>query len=111
MNDIRGIKVEKCYDCPRWVEQDCNMFDWQDLDSIPDSCPLPPWPSVTFRRVDKTVNIPQWPGDGDHEHGPLTILGIEFDFNGKKWHTNAVTGERQIDFLKSIGVIIKERNE
>jgi hypothetical protein len=69
---------------------------------------------IKFQRKDKQVNIPQWPGDEDGNHGSLTVQSIEFDFNGEKWNVNAVTAERIMRLFNRVGIKfdeVKEKNE
>lgn len=87
---IRAIKVGKCRECEYFgiakegYEYTCKKTGKiVEPGTIPDSCPLPPWPSVTDKEIEDL-------------RGSL----ITHWWPKKK--------ESLIKFLKSIGVIIKE---
>ena len=85
---------------PIWSERDQRMVEAlrrliENMDEKP---------KVTFRKTDKQVDIPQWPGDGGDNHGLLTVQSIEFDFKGEKWNVNSVTGERIIRLFNRMGM-------
>lgn len=52
---MRVIKVESCKDCPYDYRGDCEAFDWDQREPIPESCPLPKWPSVTQKQLTEII--------------------------------------------------------
>jgi hypothetical protein len=90
----RAIKVESCEDCP--LEDDCDIRVPYFLElPIPDSCPLPKWPSVIREWIEEQTGgwlAPFEVGQTAADPRRIEVLATPLI----------------IEILKSIGVEVKE---